>query len=150
MPTLTHGAVSVTISDALAPPDNAGKLNADEVRRLPKAPRGIGLAGLHTADAIGKAGAKFAPPADITADKLLAACEKAEAIDSVITDLEVVLGTLKQANLLFDAAAWEMLRRVNDQVKAQAKYAPELENIFRTLLDFMARKRPGGQQPTEG
>jgi hypothetical protein len=43
-----------------------------------------------------------------------------------------------------------LLRRVNDQVKAQMKYAPELEGIFRTLLDFMARKRSSGQGPTEG
>jgi hypothetical protein len=150
MPTITHGTVSVTISDALAPPDQAGKLTADEVRRIPKPPRGIGLTGEHTADAIGKAGAKLTLPADITADKLSAACKKAENIDQVITDLEVVLTILKQANLLFDAEAWEMLRRVNDQVKAQAKYAPELEGIFRTLIDFMSRKRSSGQAPTEG
>jgi len=150
MPTITHGTVSVTISDALTPPAQAGKLGAEEVRRIPKPPRGIGLVGAHTADAISKAGAKLTLPSDITADKLAVACEKAENIDQVITDLEVVITTLKQANLLFDAEAWEMLRRVNDQVKAQAKYAPELEGIFRTLFEFMARKRPGGPAPKEG
>ena len=149
MAVVTHGTVSVTIPDELAPPARAGKLNADEVRRLPKAPRGIGLAGAHAADAIAKAGARLTLPGDITADTLSAACGKAEDIDHVITDLEVVLTTLKQANLLFDAEAWEMLRRVNDQVKAQMKYAPELEGIFRTLLDFMARKRSSVQGPTE-
>jgi hypothetical protein len=96
----------------------------------------------------------FVPPpghlqTTITAEKLQSACEKAEDIDQVINDLEVVLTTLKQANLLFDAEAWELLRRVNDQVKAQMKYAPELEGIFRTLLDFMARKRSAPQTPTE-
>ncbi|MBK9266731.1 MAG: hypothetical protein IPM54_43965 [Polyangiaceae bacterium] len=150
MATVSYGTVSLTIADALTPPAKAGNLSADEVRRLPKAPRGIGLAGAHTADAIGKAGTKLTLPADITAEILLAVCQKAEDIDQVIIDLEVVLTILKQANLLFDAEAWEMLRRVNDQVKAQAKYAPELEIIFRTLFDFMSRKRSSSQGPTEG
>jgi hypothetical protein len=150
MAIVAHGTVSVSIADDLTPPEKAGNLSADEVLRLPKAPRGLGLAGAHTADAITKAGAKFTLPAEITAAKVQLACQKAEDIDQVIIDLEVVLTILKQTNLLFDAEAWEMLRRVNDQVKAQMKYAPELEGIFRTLLDFKARKRSSGQGPSDG
>ncbi|MDI1444136.1 hypothetical protein [Polyangium sp. 6x1] len=151
MAEIKHGSVSVSIPDSLKPPSNAGTLSADEVKRLPKAPRGIGLVGTHTADAINKAGDKLTLPKGVTADALLAACERADAIDQVIIDLEVVLTTLKQANLLFDAEAWELLRKVNGQLKEQMKYNPELGPIFRVLIDFMSRgPRQAAPAPTEG
>ncbi|MBK9258454.1 MAG: hypothetical protein IPM54_01305 [Polyangiaceae bacterium] len=150
MAEVKYGNVTVTIPDSLTPPAKAGKMSADEVRRLPKARRGIGLVGAHTADAIAKAGSKLTLPPDVNATTLAAACSRAEEIDQVIVDLEVVLGILKQANLLFDAEAWEMLRKVNGQLKEQMKYAPELEPIFRVLIDFMSRSPRGGQDPTEG
>jgi hypothetical protein len=154
MAEIKYGSVAVSVPDTLKPPTNAGTLSPDEVRRLPKPPRGIGLVGAHTADAINKAANKLTLPAGVTADALAAACARADGIDQVIIDLEVVLTTLKQANLLFDAEAWELLRRVNGQVKEQMKFAPELEPMFRVLLDFMSRgPRSGGQAPqapTEG
>lgn len=154
MAEIKHGRVMVTVPDTLAPPSNAGTLTPDEVLRLPKAPRGIGLVGTHTADAIGQAGAKLTLPAGVTGEALVAACARADGIDQVIIDLEVVLTILKQANLLFDAEAWELLRRVNGQVKEQMKFTPELAPMFRVLLDFMSRgARSGGQTPpapTEG
>ncbi len=151
MAEVKHGTVSLTIADNLTPPPNAGSLSADEVKRLPKAPRGIGLVGMHTADAITKAGDKLTLPKGVTADALLAACDRADGIDQVIVDLEVVLTILKQANLLFDAEAWELLRKVNGQLKEQMKYNPELAPIFRVLLDFMSRgPRPTSPTPTEG
>jgi hypothetical protein len=139
MAEVKHGTVSVNIPDALKPPAKAGNMSPDEVKRLPKAPRGIGLVGVHTADAITKAGDKITLPKEVTAAALLAACERADSIDQVIIDLEVVLATLKQANLLFDAEAWELLRKVNGQVKEQMKYTPELAAMFRVLLDLMSR-----------
>ncbi|MDI3290375.1 hypothetical protein [Polyangium sp. 15x6] len=151
MAEIKHGTVTVTIPDELAPPPNAGKLSADEVRRLPKPPRGIGLVGTHTADAIKKAGDKLTLPKGVTAEGLLASCGRADGIDQVIIDLEVVLTTLKQANLLFDAEAWEQLRKVNGQLKEQMKYNPELGPIFRVLIDFLSRgPRQSGPTPTEG
>ncbi len=154
MADIKHGSVTVTVPNDLTPPANAGKLSPDEVQRIPKAPRGIGLVGAQTADAIDKAGAKLTLPTGVTAAALSAACARADGIDQVIIDLEVVLATLKQANLLFDAEAWELLRRVNGQVKEQMKFAPELEPMFRLLLEFMSRgARSGGQtpqEPTEG
>ncbi len=65
------------------------------------------------------------------------ACTRSEDIDQVIVNLEVILQRVKQANLIFDADAWEMLRKINDQVKAQAKYQPELETVFSALREFM-------------
>lgn len=88
-------------------------------------------------------------PPGVTADALATACERADGIDQIIIDLEVVLAILKQANLLFDAEAWELLRRVNGQLKEQMKFSPELEPMFRVPLDFMSRgARSGGQTPS--
>ena len=72
------------------------------------------------ADALEKSGTKFAAPAGVTPASLRALGKRAEEIDQVILDLDVVLGKLKQANLLFDAEAWEQIRKTNDQVKVQS------------------------------
>jgi hypothetical protein len=54
-------------------------------------------------------------------------------------------------NLLFDADAWEQIRKMNDQVKAQGKHDPELMVMFKPLLDFFARgpraSAPAAQAP---
>jgi hypothetical protein len=148
MAEIKHGSVTVTVPDELTPPENAGNLTPDEVRRLPKPPRGIGIVGAHTADAIKKAGDKLTLPKGITAETVAEACERADGIDQVIVDLEVLVAKMKQANLLMDADAWEQLRRVNGSVKEQMKFAPELELIFQVLRDFMSRgARSGGQTP---
>jgi hypothetical protein len=101
--------VTVAIADELAPPAEAGNLGPDEVRRIAKAPRGIGLICDGTADAMEKSGARIAPPAGVTPASLRAMGKRAEGIDQVILDLDVVLNKLKQANLLFDAEAWELV-----------------------------------------
>lgn len=139
MAEVKHGTVSVTIADELAPPPQAGKLTAEEVKRMPKSRRGIGLVCEQAAVAITKSAGAFTPPGGVTAESLLAVGKRAEDIDQVILDLEVVLATLKQANLIFDAEAWEQVRKVNDQVKTQAKHDASLLTRFQTLVDFFAR-----------
>jgi hypothetical protein len=139
MADIRHGTVTVTIADEYAPPPEAGNLGPDEVRRIAKPPRGLGLICDATADGVEKSGGKFAPPGNVTAASLRAVGKRAEGIDQVILDLEVVLNKLKQANLLFDAEAWEQIRKTNDQVKAQGKHDPEVLVMFKPLLDFFAR-----------
>ncbi len=144
----TQGEVTIEIDDDLALPEKAGNMSPTEVARLPKAPRGIGLCGSQTAAAITKAGPRFLPPPGVTAEALLAAVRRADGIDEVIVSLEVLLGRVKQANLIFDAELWEMLRKVNDQVKAQGKHEPELAAQFTVLRDFMrspSRRGGGGE-----
>jgi hypothetical protein len=149
MSKLEHGTVSITFPDTLALDESSGKLSQDEVLRIPKAPRGIGLICDTTADALEKAGAKFTAPAGVTPESLRAAGARAEGIDQVILDLEVVMNTLKQGNLLMDAAAWEQVRKMNDQVKSQGKHDAELLVIFKPLLDFFVKgPRPTGPTPT--
>jgi hypothetical protein len=146
MAEVKHGSVAVTLPDSLTPPPEAGKMTPEEVQRLPKARRGIGLVGQHVADAIVKLGPSFILPAGVTAETLLAACERAEGIDQVLTDLGVIEGRLKQANLLWDAEAWQLLLKINDQVKAQLKHDPEIAKAFSFLIEFMsASARKGGK-----
>lgn len=67
--------------------------------------------------------------------------QKADGIDLIIHDVEVVLNRLKQGNLLFDAEAYKLVRQVNDQVKAQSKHSPELAKIFAPLLQAFSALR---------
>jgi hypothetical protein len=90
-------------------------------------------------ESVEKSGAKFSPPGGVTPASLRTLGKRAEGIDQVILDLEVVLNKLKQANLLFDAEAWEQIRKTNDQVKVQGKHDPEIFVMFKPLLDFFAR-----------
>ncbi len=139
---IQHGTVSVSIPDEFAMPAQAGNLSQEDVRHIAKAPRGIGLACDSAADVLEKSGAKFVSPAGVTPASLRALGKRAEGIDQVIVDLEVVLNKLKQANLLFDSDAWEQIRKLNDQVKAQGKHDPEVMVMFKPVLDFFARARP--------
>jgi hypothetical protein len=145
MAEITHGTVTLSFPDALALPEGSGNLSTDEVRRIPKAPRGLGLVCDDTADAMDKAGSRFAAPPGITSEGLRIAGERAEGIDQVILDLEVVLNMLKQGNLLIDALAWEQIRKMNDQVKVQAKHEPELLIMFKTLVNLFTR----GSRPAD-
>jgi hypothetical protein len=142
--TIQHGAVTLTIPASLQPPERAGRMTPDEVRRTPKVPLGIGLICEQVADGMEKAEGRFAAPPGLTPADLAAAGQRAEQVDHVILDLEVILQTMKQANLLFDADAWDKLRQVNDQVKVQGKRNPELLAIFKPLSEFLTK----GHRPT--
>jgi hypothetical protein len=148
--TIKHGAVSVSIPNNLAPPTKAGKMSPEEVRVIPKPPLGIGLVCDQTATAMGKAADKFMAPAGVTPEKLRTVGTRAEEIDDIIRDVEVILETIKQANLLFDAEAWDVLRSVNDQLKAQAKRNPELLKIFDSLVSFLAKGPRAPKTPKSG
>lgn len=150
--TIKLGSVSLTIPSHLAPPAEAGSLSPEQVARIPRAPRAVGVLCELAAQGIERAGKDFQPPPGVTPDALREAAEKADGIDSVIDDLEAVLNRFKQANLLFDAAADKLARQVNDQVKVQGKHNPELLKIFATLVERIttartSRPRPDSQNP---
>jgi hypothetical protein len=152
MAEITHGTITIQVPDELAPPEQAGKLSPEQVARIPRAPRGIGLMCMQAADAAEKAGNKFALPPGVTPDSLRAAGQRADLIDQLLLDIDVVKQILQQANLLFDAEAWEQIRKVNDQVKAQAKHDPALAVMFQQLLESLAKgprapKGGGGGAP---
>jgi hypothetical protein len=142
---LTYGGVTVTISEEISVPENAGSLTADEVLRLPKPRRGLGLACETTADAMEKAPEKFAIP-NLTAADLRKQGKMADDIDKVIIELEYLTYRMKQANKLLDAQAYESLRRVLTFVRGQEKFDPGLAARVPNLIAYFAR---GGSKTAE-
>jgi len=141
MAEIKHGTVTVILSDHVKPPERAGRMDQNEMNALAKARRGVGLVCEDAADSITKVGSKLTLPPDVTAAALQAAGRRAEDVDQVIVDLELVLNTVKQANLVFDSEAHLLLGRVNDAVKAQSKQNPELQIAFQSVQSYFANKR---------
>ncbi len=149
MADLKHGKVSIAIPKELTPPKEAGKLSPEVVQRLPKPPSGIGSACEQAASAIDKVGKLLTLPPSVTAKALREAGQRAEGMDEVVRDLDVLRATVQQANLIFDAEAWSLVRQVKDQVTAQSKIDPSLAAPFQPVLDYVgqvARRRP--KKPT--
>jgi argonaute-like protein implicated in RNA metabolism and viral defense len=96
-----------------------------------------------------KSGADFSVPGVSAAD-LRRAGEKADQWDEVVSDIELALRTAKQANLLDDAEAYNMLRKVNNQVKAQEAFNPKLKERFGTVVEYFSRRssKTGGASKT--
>lgn len=140
MSELRHGRVIVSIPESIALPTAAGTLSDDEVRAIPKARLGLGQACADVADSWADVPSFIVP--GVTPEDLRAKGESAESIDAVVASMEVMLNKLRQGNLLLDADAWEALRKVNDQVKAQGKHNPEILRIFKRLIDFMSNRAP--------
>jgi len=138
MPELKQGTVSVVIPDHIAVPAQAGELTIKDMQRIEKARRGVGLTCDATATAMEKNPERLAVPG-IEAANLRVAGKVAEDIDSVITDLEVILARLKQANLLLDADAHLQLRKCLAHVRSQEKFDPQLAALVPQLEAYFAK-----------
>jgi hypothetical protein len=89
---------------------------------------------------------KLAVPG-VDAESLRKAGNLADKMDEFIEDVEVSLETLKQANLIDDAEAFNMLRKVNDQVKSQSKFDPSIATRFTAVTEYFASSgRPSGDK----
>lgn len=137
---IVEGTVTVVLPSGLDVPEKAGALSDGDVRGLAKVRAGLGLACQHTAAEMEKMGAEFAVPG-VTASALRTAGEKADMWDEVIADLELALRVAKQANLLADSEAFTMLRKVNNQVKAQTAFEPKIKERFATVADYFSSAR---------
>ena len=146
MATITEGNVSVVVPEHISIPVEAGTLSKDQVRRLIKARRGVGLACGATAQAMRTYPDRLAV-AGVSPDALDAAGRSAEDIDLVITNLEIVLTTLKQANLLLDAQAHELARRVLATVRATEKFDETVVDLVPQLIAYFANERPEEEPP---
>jgi len=135
---IKQGNVVVEVADNIAPPPRAGKMTAAEVKETVKARTGVGVICAASASAIETPGDEFEVPRGITPAGLREAGARAEDIDAVIDNLEVVLNTLKQANLLFDAEAHSMLIKLNDRVKAARKQNANIGVAFAALTEYFA------------
>lgn len=110
-------------------------MSKKEVSRLLKAPHGMRLAEEHAALALEKLGEEFTAPIGVTTESLRkSGAGESEALERIIHDLLVVLLALKQGKLLLDHARHLQLRKLKDEVRAQAKYNPRLLLVFAPLL----------------
>lgn len=138
MTSYSFGTLTISIPEHLALPSAAGKLSADDVRRLSNPPRGIGKACDEAAACIEKAGAGLPLPPEITPDELRRLGQRAEQIDQVLDDLRVFSQRLMQANLLMDAEAFNALRRIYGIVKSEASWDPGIHQTFQPLFEFFS------------
>jgi len=137
MSELKQGTVTVSIPDHIDIPERAGELTAKDMQRLAKARRGVGLTCDATASAMTKDPKRLAVP-DVDPENLRLAGKVAEDIDSVITDLEVILARLKQANMLVDAEAHLQLRKCLAHVRSREKFDPQLADLVPALEAYFA------------
>lgn len=139
---IKQGNVTVEVADNIAPPPKAGKLTPAEVKSILKARTGVGLVCAASATAIDNLGAEFEAPRGLTAAALREAGKKAEDIDLVISNLELVINTLKQANLIFDAEAHALLIKLNDRVKETRKQNGNIGVAFGSLTEYFSNSSP--------
>lgn len=146
---LKLGTVTVAYPDDIELPEKAGKMAPEEVGRLEKPRRGIGLACEKTAEAMIKNTGRVTV-SGVDPDALVTAGRMAEDIDVVIADVEHVLMTLKQGNALLDSNAHLMLRKVLAAVRAAEKFDPKVADLFPHLTAYFANSRgssTGGAPP---
>lgn len=146
---MTQGSVTLTCTETLQIPDKAGKMSVEEVSRIEKARRGVGITCERTAEALRKNEGRITVPG-VTPEALEQAGKAADDIDGVIADLEHLLLILKQSNVLLDAHAHRELRKVLAAVRAQEKFDPRLPDLFPQLIAYFATTRgnDGGAPPT--
>lgn len=137
------GSVVVSLSDPLLAA-RAGQLSALEIARTPKGRKGvdeIGAACEQASHDLVQADPGFVAPKDVSSASLSDIGQRLSDLDKTIRDGELVVDTLKQSRLLLVAEADKQLRQLNDQVKAQGKFLPQLLSRFTHLLAFFARPR---------
>jgi hypothetical protein len=147
MSEMTQGTITVTYPDHIPIPEKAGKMTPVEVSRTPRARRGLGLMCEKTAEAMTKYPDKI-QAAGVTATQLQGAGKAAEDIDVVVTDVENLLVVLRQANLLLDAEAHTLARKVLASVRAQEKFDPKIADLVPHLISYFSTTRPApGAEP---
>jgi len=146
---LKQGSVTLTSTETIAFPEKAGKMTVEEVGRLEKPRRGLGVTCEKSADALRKNTDRITVPG-VDPAALEAAGEAAENIDGVIADVEHLLMFLKQANALLDSHAHRELRKVLAAVRSQEKFDPKLADLFPHLIAYFASTRSGGSAAPPG
>jgi hypothetical protein len=143
-----HGSLTLTVDDSVVFSKEAGTLSAKEVARLAKAPPGALPLCEDAASAIEKAGGSFAVPPGVTPQSLRQTAARAQKLELMQKDAEVVVARLRQQAMLEKADAYEQVRKVNDAVKAQGKHNREVRTLFGRVLAFFSFLR-GKKKPEE-
>ena len=134
-----YGNVRVNLPNALKLSKKAGKLTTAQLRRLSYPKQGIARLCEEVA-AIMETNPDFIVKG-VTPDGLRQAAVEAEAADVLMVELETVLQSIKQQHWLNVDAAYELVRRVNDQMHAQVKYDPQLKEKFGPLVEYFSRTK---------
>ena len=141
MPELTVGTVTIVLPSNIDLDPRAGKMSDEDVRGIVRSRKGLGLTCDLTAVAMEKSAGDFVVPGvDPVAIRIKG--DAAETFDQVIEDIEIALNTVKQGNLLADEAAFNELRKVNNQVKAQVDFMPDIKDRFNAVIEYFKRKKP--------
>ena len=148
MPQITVGTVTVVLPDNLEIDPRAGKLSDEEQLKILKARKGLGLACDLTAAAMEKSAGTFVVPG-VDPEALRIRGDIAETFDQVIEDLEIVKRTIKQGNLLADELAFNDLRKINNQVKAQDDFEPAIRERFASVIEYFQRKKSSKEKVAE-
>jgi len=139
MAEMTKGTVSVVYDDGIKVPPEAGTLSAQDLARLEKPRRGVGVTAQATADAVRKR--PDLAPKGVTADELEDMGRQADSIDYLIVDLEGILNQFKQANLLIDSRTNELLRKVLANVRSQEKFDAGVVKDVPHLIGYFSNTR---------
>ena len=138
MPDYKSANISVTLPEHIEISDQAGNLSANQIKRMPKpCKRGVGTLCTQLAEVV-DASPEFVEPELISAE-LLEIGAKAEDIKPYVHELETLLKQFKQQSLLYDSAAYALVRQVNNLVKAQVKNNPKIKNRFFLLTNYFER-----------
>ena len=148
MPQITVGTVTVVLPANLEINPRAGKLSDEEQLKIVKARKGLGLACDLTAAAMEKSAGTFVVPG-VDPEALSIRGDNAETFDQVIEDLEIIKRTIKQGNLLADELAFNDLRKVNNQVKAQEDFEPAIKERFASVIEYFKVKRSSKEEAAE-
>ena len=138
MSAYTYGSLTVGLPEHIEITDRAVNLPWDKAKHLARPRKGIERICREVAD-IMDANPDVAVP-DFSVDALRDASAKSESIKKHVIELESVLKTFKQQKLLYNNAAYELIRRVYSQVKSQAQFNARVEDNFSPLWDYFGRK----------
>lgn len=130
---IKNGLVTIEVPEHLYPDKKAGTLTTAQVIKMYRPRAGLGVACDAAAEALDNKELKFVAPEGITAEKLRKAGARAEGMDNLVINVEALLEQLKQANLIADIEAFDLLSQINDQVKAQGKRNKAVTTAFAGL-----------------
>lgn len=139
MPEIKQGTVTVTLPDHIQLAPSAGSLSVDEVRRLPKTRKSLGLVCSAVAAAIRKNPERLCPHG-VDPDRLEAMGRAAEDMTGVVVDLKAATLRAAQGDLLLGAEAHDVLRRVMAFVRSQEKFDPHVADLVPQLVSYFSRK----------
>jgi len=132
------GNVTVVLPEGIETSEKAGKMSAQEVARQIKSYAGLGLCCEQTAQELEKNAGRVIVP-ELDQKKMVQDAKQAEALATLITDLEATLLWAKQNQLLLAGSAHRQLLRVLAFVRAHEKFDPRLVALFPRLKSYFAK-----------